>query len=159
MWRWIWLAAAVGFGTGEIALAGTFVFAPFGAGAAVAAVTSFAGAPVGLSWVAFIAASLASVVAFQSFARRMDVGTAKPAGAGAGRLLGEGGIVLEAVPPGPDALGLVRVGREEWRAQSVDGSPLATSTPVTVLEVRGTRLVVAPTGSPLDPLPTERPLS
>ena len=38
--------------------------------------------------------------------------------------------------------GLVRVHREEWRAESVDGSGIAAGAVVKVVEQRGTRLVV-----------------
>ena len=39
---------------------------------------------------------------------------------------------------------MVRVDREEWRAEAEDGRSVAVGAPVTVVEVRGTRLIVAP---------------
>ena len=48
-WRWIWLAAAVVFAVGEIAVAGSFFLLPFAGGAVAAAVVAFArrvGGPV-----------------------------------------------------------------------------------------------------------------
>lgn len=159
MWRWVWLVAALVFGLGEMASAGTFFLAPFALGAVGAAVISFLGAPIGLGWVVFVGLSGVSFAALRRVARRLDASTRNPLGVGATRLVGERGIVLLAVPEGPDEMGLVRIGREEWRAQSMDGSAIAAQTPVTVLEVRGTRVIVFPTGLPIPIAPLERPPS
>lgn len=146
VWRWVWLIAAVAFGAGEMTSPGSFFLAPFAIGATVATVLAFLGAPVGLGWLVFIAVSLGSFAALRPLARRLDAAGGNPRGVGARRLVGEDAVVLTPVPDGPDAVGLVRVGREEWRAQSTDGSGIPTNTRVTVMEVRGTRLVVFPTG-------------
>lgn len=159
MWRWVWLVAALVFGLGEMASAGTFFLAPFALGAAGAALISFLGAPIGLGWLVFVGLSGVSFAALRPVARRLDASTRNPLGVGATRLVGERGIVLSAVPEGPDEMGLVRIGREEWRAQSMDGSAIAAQTPVTVLEVRGTRVIVFPTGLPIPIAPPERPPS
>lgn len=157
LWRWIWLGTAVTFGLGEMASAGSFFMAPFAIGAVLAALVSFLGAPIGLGWLAFVVASGVSFAALRPVAKRLDATTRNPLGVGATRLVGEPGVVLRAVPAGPDELGLVRIGREEWRAQSMDGSALEPGTPVTVLEVRGTRVIVFPTGLPIPTRPPERP--
>lgn len=157
LWRWVWLVAALAFGLGEIASAGTFFLAPFALGAVVAAVVSFLGAPIAVGWIAFVGLSAASFAALRPVARRLELNNRAPLGVGATRLVGEHGVILSAVAEGPDEVGLVRLGREEWRAQSLDGSSIAAGTPVTVLEVRGTRVVVFPTGSPLPIAPPERP--
>lgn len=156
VWRWVWLSAAVLFGLGEMTSPGSFFLAPFAIGAAVAAVLSFLGLPVALAWVAFVGVSIGSFAALRPLARRLDAAGGNPRGVGAGRLVGETGVVLDDVPPGPDSVGLVRVGREEWRAQSADGSPIPKDTQVTVVEVRGTRVVVFPTGLFLPTEPPER---
>lgn len=155
-WRWMWLGAAVAFGLGELTSPGSFFLAPFAIGAVVATLISFAGAPVALGWIVFIAVSAGSFAALRPIARRLDAKTRNPLGVGSNRLVGERGMVLEPVPPGPDSLGLVRVGREEWRAQSSDGSAIPASTMVTVLEVKGTRIVVFPTGLPISSETEER---
>lgn len=157
MWRWVWLGAALVFGLGEMASAGTFFLAPFALGAVAAAAATFAGAPIGLGWLVFVGLSAVSFGALRPVARRLDATTRNPLGVGATRLVGERGIVLIPVPEGPDEVGLVRIGREEWRAQSLDGAPIAAQTPVTVLEVRGTRVIVLPTGLPIPASPPERP--
>jgi membrane protein implicated in regulation of membrane protease activity len=157
LWRWVWLAAAVTFGLGEMASAGTFFLAPFALGAVLAAVLSFAGVPVAIGWLVFVLASAGAFAALRPLARRLDASSKNPLGVGAGRLVGEHGVVLTEVPAGPDELGSVRIGREEWRAEALDGGPLAPGTHVTVLEVRGTRVIVYPTGLPASTRPPERP--
>lgn len=156
VWRWVWLSAAVVFALGEMASAGTFFLAPFAIGATVATVLSFVGAPVAITWVVFIALSIGSFAALRPLATRLDAAGGNPRGVGAGRLVGESGVVLTPVPSGPDEVGMVRVGREEWRAQSADGAPIPKDTQVTVVEVRGTRIVVFPTGLYLPTEPPER---
>jgi len=156
-WRWVWLAAAVTFGLGEMASAGTFFLAPFALGATGAAVASFLGAPVGLGWLIFVIGSAVTFAALRPLAARLDATSSNPLGVGAKRLVGEHGVVLTEVPAGPDELGSVRIGREEWRAEALDGGPLAPGTHVTVLEVRGTRVIVYPTGLPASTRPPERP--
>ena len=146
MWRWVWLSATVVFALGEMSTAGSFFLAPFAIGAAFAALITFVGAPVGLGWLVFVAVSLGAFAGLRPLARRLDAAGGNPRGVGAGRLVGETGVILDQVPPGPDSVGLVRVGREEWRAQSADGSAIPKDTQVTVVEVRGTRVVVFPTG-------------
>jgi membrane protein implicated in regulation of membrane protease activity len=140
-WRWIWLGAAVLFGIGEMATPGAFFLAPFAIGAVVASGLAFADVPLGGQWAAFVAISLASLFALRPLARRLDRdGSAH--GVGSRRLIGKVGTVLE--PIEPDHLGLVRVEREEWRAESADRSPLPVGTSITVAEVQGTRVIVTP---------------
>jgi membrane-bound ClpP family serine protease len=52
----------------------------------------------------------------------------------------------------------VRVDREEWRAESTDGSPIPSGSTVRVADVQGTRVIVAavdvlppPTAGDLEP--------
>ena len=143
LWRWIWLGTVVVFVLGEAATAGTFFLLPFGIGTAAAAMLAFAGLGVGLEWLAFVAVSAASVAALRPLAKRLDAGT-PVLGVGAKRWQGETAVVLQDIPAGTAATGLVRVGREEWRAESVDGSAIAVGTVVRVVDVIGTRLRVWP---------------
>lgn len=142
-WQWLWLLAAGAFLAGEMFTPGSFYLLPFAGGAAVAAVLAFAGASTALQWVCFVVVSIAAFFALRPLARRLD--RELPAeGVGAKRLIGELGKVVQPIPPGPDGVGRVRVEAEEWRASSSDGSAIAVDTPVRVLDVRGTRLVVHP---------------
>ncbi len=59
-------------------------------------------------------------------------------------MIGQPALVLQEIPGGPAELGLVRVGREEWRAESRDGRPLPAGTNVRVIDVQGTRVIVWP---------------
>lgn len=152
MWRWIWLVGAVGFGLGEIATAGTFFLLPFAIGGAVAALLAFADVNVAVQWLVFLGTSVALLAAMRPLARRLDR-DGLTEGIGSKRLIGEAATVLEAIPAGPNELGLVRVHREEWRAESVAGESVASGTLVRVIDQRGTRLVVAPTAQ----LPGESP--
>ena len=146
VWRWIWLVAAATVTLGEMAMAGTFFLFPFAIGAILAALLSFMGAGVGVGWAAFVIGSGASFAALRPLARRLDQGEPVD-GIGARRLIGQPGVVLEAIPGGGD-LGLIRVGREEWRAEAVDGRALAVGVPIKIVEIRGTRALVWPTSEP-----------
>ena len=155
-WRWVWLVAAIAFTLGEMAAAGSFFLLPFGIGAAAAAVAAFAGVGVPAEWVIFVAVSGGSLAGLRVVSRRID----RPGpleGVGARRLIGQVATVTEEVPPAPSTGGLVRIGGEEWRAESSDGDAIGAGTVVKVVEVRGTRVVVWPMGSPSPrtPLPEQ----
>ena len=53
--------------------------------------------------------------------------------------------MLEEIAAGVGGTGLVRLEREQWRAESVTGADIQPGSEVLVLRVHGTRLVVAPT--------------
>lgn len=138
-WRWIWLGAALLFGIGEMGTPGAFFLAPFAAGAVVAAALAFADVDLAVEWAAFVGVSLAALVALRPLARRLDrAGGAD--GIGSRRLIGRTGVVLEEILPGE--LGVVRINREEWRAESADNTPFAAGASIRVTEVEGTRVIV-----------------
>ncbi|GIU85953.1 MAG: hypothetical protein KatS3mg009_0468 [Acidimicrobiia bacterium] len=142
-WRWIWLAGAVFFALAEIAVPGTFFMLSFAVGAVVACVLAFGDVGVGVQWLAFVATTGVALGALVPIGRRIN---ASPGitGVGATRFAGRRAVVLQEIPPGPHSTGLVRVEREEWRAESHDGAPIAAGTVVEVLRVDGTRLIVGP---------------
>lgn len=146
-WRWVWLAAAVVFGLGEMGVAGSFFLAPFAVGAGVAAILAFAGVPVGGEWAAFLVVSIGAFVAFRPLARKLD--EAGPhLGVGSHRQIGQIARVIEAIDSAEDE-GLVMLGSERWRAESADGQVFPIGSTVSVVEVRGTKLLVrADVGSP-----------
>lgn len=142
-WRWIWLGAAVLFGLGEMATPGAFFLAPFGIGAAVAAILAWADVPVAGEWAAFVGISVAALVALRPLARRLDQNAAgSSSGVGSRRLIGRTGLVLEDITN--TAAGMVKVDLEEWRAMSADRSAIPAGTEVVVTEVEGTRIIVTP---------------
>ncbi|MGH9273429.1 MAG: NfeD family protein [Acidimicrobiales bacterium] len=140
-WRWIWLGAAVLFGLGEMATPGAFFLAPFAIGAVVASALAFADVDLAIEWGAFVGISVGAFAALRPLARRLDRHGGSD-GVGSRRLIGRDGVVLEEIVP--DHLGLVRVNREEWRAESTDRSTVPAGTAVRVAEVEGTRLIVTP---------------
>lgn len=144
-WRWVWLIAALAFGLGEMATPGSFFLAPFAIGAAAAAVLAFADAPVVVEWAAFVGLSLAFLFALRPIARRLDRSSTAD-GVGSRRLIGRAGVVVETIPQGD--LGLVRVEREEWRAVTADGAPIAAGTPIRITDIEGTKVVVTLTSEP-----------
>lgn len=143
VWRWVWLTVAVVGLVAEMASAGTFFALPFAIGAAIACVLAFVDAPLAIQWLAFVGVSFAGVAALRPLANRLDINSPSD-GVGAKRWIGQTAKVLAEIPAGVNECGMVRVGREEWRAESRDGTPVPEGTLVRVIDVTGTRLVVWP---------------
>lgn len=136
VWRWIWLVLAVVAGLGEIATTGFFLL-PFSIGALAAAVLAFLGIAVAWQFLTFALVSVLVFAAMRPLAHRLDRAIPPAEGVGAQRLVGMRAVVLEDIPTGD--FGMIRVGAEEWRAESVDGQAIPAGSNVTVREVRGTR--------------------
>jgi membrane protein implicated in regulation of membrane protease activity len=141
-WRWIWLLATFVFAVGEMATPGSFFLFPFALGALAATALAFADVGLGAQWMAFVGVAIAFLAALRPLARRLDL-SANDHGVGSRRLIGQTAIVLDEIP-GRHELGLVRVHREEWRAESLDGSQIPLGAAVRVAEVEGTRVLVVP---------------
>ena len=141
VWRWIWLAAAATFVVGEIAMTGAFFLLPVGVGATAATAIGFTGTAPVWQWLAFVVVSVVSFGALRPLARRMER-DGNPVGVGAGRLVGETGVVITDLTPDPERLGTVRIGREEWHAETPDRGHLPAGTPIRVVLIEGTRAVV-----------------
>ncbi len=160
-WRWVWLGVTAAALVGEMASAGSFFLLPFAVGGAVAAVLAFSGAPVPVEWLAFVAVSVAAAFATRPLARRLDIDSPSE-GIGARRWIGQTATVIDAIPAGPQETGLVRLGREQWRAESLEGIAIEAETLVKVVDLTGTRLVVwpldqiAPQTQPTDRTPNDR---
>jgi membrane protein implicated in regulation of membrane protease activity len=140
-WRWIWLIAAAVFAVGEMGSPGSFFLLPFAIGALLAAILAFLDVSVAVEWIVFLTASIATLIALRSVAHRLNR-SVHDAGVGSRRMLGQSGVVLRDIP-GAGELGLVRVDREEWRAESTDGSAIPSGSMVRVADVQGTRVIVA----------------
>jgi membrane protein implicated in regulation of membrane protease activity len=146
-WQWIWLVGALVFAVGEMASPGEFFLLPFAVGALLAGLLAFLDVGLAFQWAVFVIGSLATFLALRPVARRLDR-AGQDDGIGARRLLGQEAMVLEDIPGSGDiGLGLVRVGREEWRAESTDGQPIPSGALVRVADVRGTRVVVSSLGT------------
>ena len=143
-WRWMWLAVAVTFAVGEMITPGAFFFLPFAAGAFIASLLGFLGVGVGWEWLAFVAVSGSSFAVLWPIGRRLQQ-RSSASGVGADRWVGRQGVVLSDIPGEIGATGLIRLEREQWRAESgVGGVPIRKGTTVLVSRVHGTRLVVFP---------------
>ncbi len=153
-WRWIWMLAVIGFTAGELALAGSFFLAPFALGALLATVTAFAGGPLTVQWLVFLAASVASFAAMRPLARQLDARTPSST-TGANRWVNREALVVQEIGPGSGATGVIRLDREEWRAESLTGMPIPKGSTVLVTRVDGTRLVVLPLEEPPTALPAQ----
>lgn len=140
-WQWLWLAATFVFAVGELLTPGSFVLLPFAIGALVTTLCAFADVPVTVEWLVFVGVSGVSLAGLRPLAHRLNK-VGDDDGIGSRRLLGQGATVLRDIP-GHGELGLVRVGREEWRADSTNGAAIPAGTPVRVADVRGTHVVVA----------------
>ena len=154
-WRWVWIIATAVFTVGEMATPGSFFLAPFAIGAFVAAILAFADVSVTIEWAVFLIVSIAALAALRPVARRLDL-NAVDHGVGSRRLVGTRATVLKAIP-GDDELGLVRLDREEWRAQSTDGTPIPVGATVRVADVQGTRVLVAVEVLPAPPPEIDSP--
>jgi membrane protein implicated in regulation of membrane protease activity len=162
-WRWIWLAAVVVFAFGELALAGTFFLLPFAVGALVACILAFLDVGLGAQWLAFVGISAAGSLALIPLRARLDRNDSGASdGVGSRRLVGQPALVIEAIHAGPHGRGMVRVGREEWRAETDDELAVESGAVVRVVEVRGTGVIVTSTphagpGATTAPLPPGAP--
>lgn len=145
IWLWVWVALAVILFIAEIFTAGFFLL-PFGIGAAIAAVLEFVWpGSITEQWIAFVGVSSLLLVGVRRFANKV---THEPPVKVAGdRLLGKTGMVIERLDPDSGA-GVVRVEREEWRAEAPGYGPLETGIEIEVVSVVGTRLVVKPAEKP-----------
>ncbi len=142
-WRWIWLAAVVVLAVSEIAVPGSFFMISFSVGALVATIAAFAGAEIWLQWAAFVIGSAGALALLIPIGRKLNAAPNRSA-AGVYRWVGHEGVVLRRIPGGgTHDTGLVRVEREEWRAEGDTMDPIEVDTPIRVVRVDGTRLVVA----------------
>jgi membrane protein implicated in regulation of membrane protease activity len=140
-WRWVWIIATAVFAIGELTSPGSFFLLPFAIGALVATVLAFLDVDIVVEWLVFVGVSLAVLAALRPMAHRLNR-SVDDTGIGSRRLLGQAAVVVREIPTGGD-VGLVRVDREMWRAQSTDGSAIPTGTAVRVADVQGTRVIVA----------------
>jgi membrane protein implicated in regulation of membrane protease activity len=140
IWFWVWVLLAAFLMIAEIFTAGFFLL-PFGIGALAAALLEFLGVSVGWQWVAFIGVSALMLVVLRRYADRLT--HEPPIRTGADRLVGKSGIVIQELvrdKPG----GMVRIEREEWRADAPGHLPLPVGTRVVVERIDGTYLIVRP---------------
>ena len=91
-------------------------------------------------FIAFIVISVGALVALRRFARSDHQPTYS---VGATRFVDATAVVVDAVDP-MTGRGQVRLDSETWGAITATGTVIEPGTPVRVVEVRGTKLVVEP---------------
>lgn len=142
-----WLIAAIILAIIEaITLGLTCIW--FAGGAVAAAVCALAGGPVLLQIVVFLAVSCLLLIFTRPLARRkLNARTEKT---NADALIGREAIVIDSI--GPHSTGQVRIDGLVWTAAAQDAhAVIEKDTTVTILEIRGVKLIVAPvTVSPID---------
>ncbi len=136
--KWAFLGGALLLFVGEILTAGFFLL-PFAIGAAIAAIMAFLGVPPVVTLIAFLVISVIALIGLQ---RYTDTDHDQPP-VGANRYADMTGTVLVAVSRAKGT-GRVRVEAENWRATTDLAEEIPVGTEVKIVEVRGTRLVVAP---------------
>lgn len=145
-WIWVWLGVAAAFAFLELVTPFFFFMISFAVGGALAAMGALAGIGVGVQCVLFLGGSTVALVVLIPVGRRLA--HAEPEGdetpEGAVRWVGRVAVVLEEIPAGPHATGLVRLERGKWRAETDADEAIPVDAEVEVIAVRGTRLVVAP---------------
>jgi membrane protein implicated in regulation of membrane protease activity len=141
-WRWIWLAVAVLLGVAEAVTPIAFGFLPMALAAALACILAFAGLALGLEWVAFVLAGAAAYALLLPVGRRITRGSGHGSSVGAERWVGRQAHVIEAIPA--RGTGVVRLDREQWRAESGTDTDIPAGSAVLVTRLDGTRLEVVP---------------
>ena len=136
--QWAFLGGALLLFVGEILTAGFFLL-PFAIGAAIAAAMAFVGVPAPVTLVTFLVISVIALIGLQ---RYTDTDDDQPP-VGANRYADMTGTVLVAVSR-VKGTGRVRVEAENWRASTDLPDEIPEGAEVKIVEVRGTRLIVAP---------------
>ena len=136
--EWIWLGAVVVFAVAEAATA-ALVSLWFIGGALAGLIAALCGAPLWLQFALFVAISAVLLAALRPLARsRFNRGITPT---NAERCVGQIALVTEAID-NVRARGAVRLSGVEWSARSADGSMIPIDTPVRVLGIESTKLIV-----------------
>jgi membrane protein implicated in regulation of membrane protease activity len=135
---WIWMAIAAFFVIAEIFTMG-FALLWFGIGAAVAGILALIGFGLGWQLASFIVVSGILFAVSRRFAERFT--KKQPPGVGADRFVQKKGVVIEEINNIKNT-GRVRIGKDEWRADSDADEVIPEGKIVEVTSVDGTHLVV-----------------
>ena len=135
---WIWMAIAAFFVIAEIFTMG-FALLWFGIGAAAAGILALIGFGLGWQLASFIVISGVLFAVSRSFAEKFT--KKQPPGVGADRFVQEKGVVTEEIDNIKNT-GRVRIGKDDWRADSDTDEVIPTGSMVEVTRVDGTHLVV-----------------
>ncbi len=137
VWQ-MWIAIAALFVVGEIFTAGFFLFW-FGVGAAVAGILALLGFDSAVQWGSFVIVSGILFAVSRRFAEKFT--KEQPPGIGADRFINKTGVTLEEIDNLKNT-GRVRIGKDEWRADSETKETIPEGVRVRVTRLDGTHLVV-----------------
>jgi membrane protein implicated in regulation of membrane protease activity len=137
----IWFLAAIALLVAEMFTAGFWV-ACLAVGAAVAGLVALVpGLGIVSQGIAFALSSVASMAGLRPrLMHYFQLGPGSDLRTGVDALLGKTGIVTERI--GPGGTGRVKVEGEDWRGASSDATVIEPGTPVTIIQVDGTTLLV-----------------
>ncbi len=141
-WVTMWIIAAVLLAVGEMVTAGFFLF-PFAVGAAAASVLAMFSVVVLYQFITFAVISVLALWLTHRFASKDIHGELLPVGAA--RYIGQTVLVLEPISR-LHGTGMVKLGMQDWRATTDGDEEISQDSEVTIVEVRGARLVVEPLG-------------
>jgi membrane protein implicated in regulation of membrane protease activity len=134
-----WIAFALAMALVEVASV-AFYAAFLAAGAIGAAVAALLGANVYVQAAVFLAIAFVGILVLRpAIVRRRGPRLFS----GAQGMIGQTGVVIEPIKS-EHVAGHVRLAGESWPAVSADGRPIAADATVTVIEIRGSTLVVHP---------------
>ena len=136
----VWTAAIILFGVVEAVTAG-LVSIWFVAGALVALVAAFVGAPLWLQIVLFLVVSAVALALTRPLLRKIT--TAKAEATNADRVLGEVAKVTETID-NENSTGAVYVDGKTWTARSVDDTIIPAGSRVKIENMQGVKLLVTP---------------
>jgi len=136
----VWTAAIILFGIVEAATAG-LVSIWFVAGALVALVAAFVGAPLWLQIVLFLLVSAAALALTRPLLKKIT--TAKAEATNADRVLGEIAKVTETID-NENSTGAVYVDGKTWTARSLDDTVIPVGSRVHIETMQGVKLLVKP---------------
>jgi membrane protein implicated in regulation of membrane protease activity len=137
----LWFLAAIALLVAEMFTAGFWV-ACLAVGAAVAGVVALVpGLGIVSQGIAFALSSILSMAGLRPrLMHYFQLGPGTDLRTGVDALLGKTGIVTERI--GPGGTGRVKVEGEDWRGASSDATVIEPGTPVTIIQVDGTTLMV-----------------
>ena len=136
----VWTAAIILFGIVEAATAG-LVSIWFVAGALVALVAAFVGAPLWLQIVLFLLVSAVALALTRPLLKKITTTTAEATNAD--RVLGEIAKVTETID-NENSTGAVYVDGKTWTARSVDETVIPAGSRVHIESMQGVKLLVKP---------------
>jgi len=144
---WAWLIMTAVLLVGEMLTAGFFLIV-FAVGSFGSFLVAVLGGSVLWQWIVFIVFSAIAFAGSRKFAKRVHKGPTE-FGVGAERYEGVKAYVIETIDASA-ASGRIRVDREEWLAESVDGNTIQEGTWTEIIKVDGTRMVVRTASTPTE---------